>query len=184
MSDFPEKEADKTNAPAVLVVGLATTAVLWAFIVYLQAYFETTEGEIAAMRAVRGKTVEVRGLHAEQRADLGKTTYADASKGTLKRLKLETAMSLVVRDAKGNGSLIPSLGALDVATIPAASGFPVKAAPDAPTAPEPTDATPSTDGAAPAAATPPTEGAPAADAPPTEGAAAAPPEAAAPAAGQ
>ena len=66
----------------------------------------------------------VRDLKAEQRADLAKTAYADASKGTLKRLNVETAKSLVVRDAKGGGSLIPSLGELNVPTVPAAAGRP------------------------------------------------------------
>lgn len=124
MSDFPEKAPDNTNAVAVVVIGLATTAVLWAFVVYLQSYFENTEGEIAASRASQGRSSLVRDLKAEQRADLAKTAYADASKGTLKRLNVETAMSLVVRDAKSGKSMIPSLGELNVPSIPAAAGRP------------------------------------------------------------
>ncbi len=137
MSDFPEKAPDKTNAVAVVVIGLATTAVLWAFVVYLQSYFENTHGEIAARRAAKGRSAMVRDLKAEQRADLVKTAYADASKGTLKRLNIEHAKSLVVRDAKTGGSLIPSLGALDVPTIPAAAGRPADDATIEPPAPEP-----------------------------------------------
>tara|TARA_R110002096_G_scaffold171490_4_gene344515 strand:+ start:149308 stop:149850 length:543 start_codon:yes stop_codon:yes gene_type:complete len=149
MSDFPEKAPDNTNAVAVVVIGLATTAVLWAFVVYLQAYFETTEGEIAASRASMGRSALVRDLKAEQRADLAKTTYADASKGTLKRLNVETAMSLVVRDAKTEGSLIPSLGVLNCPTIPASAGRPADDSAINPCAP----AAPAVDGADEAAAT-------------------------------
>ena len=144
MSDFPEKAKDGTNAAAVMVIGLATTAVLWAFVVYLQAYFATTEGDIAAERAAMGKSAEVRDLKAAQRADLSKTKYADPSKGTLKRLDIRLAKSLVVRDAKAHAPLIPTLGELNVPTVPASAGRPVDgaaieapAAPEAPAAAEP-----------------------------------------------
>ncbi len=165
MSDFPEKAPDRTNALAVLVIGLATTAILWASVIALQAYFENTQGEISAARKARGLSAEVRDLNAEQRADLSKTAYADATKGTLKRLNVETAKSLVVRDAKGGGSLIPTLGELNVPTIPAAAGRPVDGASSEPAAP--------VDGAAPAA---PVDGA--APAAPVDGAAPAAPAAA------
>ncbi len=128
MSDFPEKAPDKTNATALVVIGLATTAVLWAFVVYLQSYFENTEGEIAARRASEGRSAMVRDLKAEERADLATTMYADANKGTLKRLNIAHAKRLVIGDAKAGTSLIPSLGALDVPSIPAAAGRPVDGA--------------------------------------------------------
>jgi hypothetical protein len=168
MSDFPEKAPDQTNAVAVVVIGFATTAVLWASVVYLQAYFENTQGEIAASRASQGRSALVRDLKAEQRADLAKTTYADATKGTLKRLNLETAKSLVVRDAKGGGSLIPSLGELNVPSIPAAAGRPVDGATMEPPAPPADAPVPTEEGAdAPAAGEVPAAAAPEAAPAPT-----------------
>lgn len=145
MSDFPVKAPDRTNAVAVVVIGLATTAVLWAFVVYLQSYFENTHGELAAKRASIGRSAMVRDLKAEQRADLVKTAYADAAKGTLKRLNLEHAKNLVVRDSKSSGSLIPSLGILNCPTIPAAAGRPADDSAINPCAPAPAPAAPAPD---------------------------------------
>lgn len=165
MSDFPEKSKDNVNGLAVLIIGLATTAILWASVIALQAYFEDTEGEIAAQRAEVGRADGVRGLKASQSNDLNKTTYADPKKGTLKRLSIENAKRVVVRDAKaGKPSLVPTLGLLNVPSVPAAAGkpslVPETPAPAAPT-PAPTDAVPAPADAAPPADAP-AEAAPAA----------------------
>ncbi len=132
MSDFPEKASDSTNGKAVLIVGLATTVILWASVMFLQSYFMNSEGEFAAGRDAKGKNAEVRGLWAEQRADLFETSHLDTSKGTLKHLNVEHAKSAVIRDAQKGSSLIPSLGKLD-------AQVPVEAVPPA-SAPEPAPA--------------------------------------------
>lgn len=130
MSDFPKKAEDQVNSMAVLVIGLASTAVLWASIVALQAYFEDTEGEMAAERQSQGRADGVRSLLTAQRKDLNETTRADPQKGTLKRLSIDRAKAVVVRDATGGApSLIPSLGLLNLPTIPATAGKPALAPP-------------------------------------------------------
>jgi hypothetical protein len=164
MSDFPVKAEDKVNSGAVLVIGLATTAILWASVVALQANFEDTEGELAAERESQGRSDVVRDLNTAQLRDLNQSTYADPQKGTLKRLSIENAKRVVVRDAKaGAPSLIPMVGPLNVPTIPVAAGKPALAPPaeeappegatgDAPTGATPTEAAPAE--AAPAGAAP------------------------------
>jgi hypothetical protein len=125
MSDFPEKQKDNVNSLAIVVIGLATTAILWASVIALQAYYEDTEGEIAAQRATIGKADGVRGLKAKQVEDLNKSTYADPSAGTLKRLAIDHAMRAVITDAKAkSNSLVPVLGRLVCPSIPAAAGKP------------------------------------------------------------
>ena len=166
MSDFPEKEKDNVNGMAVLVIGLATTALLWASVIALQAYFEDTEGEIAAQRATVGRADGVRGLKASQSNDLNKTTYADPKKGTLKRLSIENAKRVVVRDAKaGKPSLVPTLGLLNVPSVPATAGKP-SLVPETPAAPATDPAAPAPADAAPPAEAP-AEAAPAAPVTPT-----------------
>ena len=188
MSDFPEKQEDHVNSLAIVVIGLATTAILWASVIALQAYFEDTEGEIAAQRAAIGREDGVRGLKAKQVEDLNKTTYADPTAGTLKRLAIDHAKRVVVRDAKVPGqSMVPELGRLICPTVPASAGKPgveavvVVAPPSCPqSAAAPTPAVPT------APATPtdpaPTEGAPAEAAPAEAAPAEAAPAEAAPAA--
>lgn len=164
MSDFPVKEEDKVNSMAIVVVGLATTAILWASVIALQAYFEDTEGEIAEQRATIGRADGVRDLKSQQSADLSKTTYADPNKGTLKRLSIEHAKSAVVRDAKaGAATLIPTLGLLNTATVPAMAGkpalVPADASPSTPAPAAPPADVPAPPGAAPAPGAAPTPGA-------------------------
>lgn len=164
MSDFPVKAEDKVNSGAVMVIGLATTAILWASVVALQANFEDTEGEMAAERASQGRSDIVRSLKAAQRDDLNKTTYANPQKGTLKRLSIENAKRVVVRDAKaGAPSLIPTLGPLNVTDVPAQPGKPSLVPPAPAPAPAPTGDAPS--GATPTEEAPAAEAAPAAPAP-------------------
>lgn len=125
MSDFPIKQKDNVNSLAIVVIGLATSAILWASVIALQAYYEDTEGEIAAQRTSIGKADAVRGLQAKQIEDLNKTTYADPTTGTLKRLAIDHAKRVVVRDAKVPGkSLVPELGLLICPSIPASAGKP------------------------------------------------------------
>ncbi len=175
MSDFPEKAEDKVNSLAIVVIGLATTAILWAGVVALQAYFENTHGEIAAERAAQGLTSGIRDLDARQRADLATTVYADPKAGTLKRLAIEEASAGVLASAKAGTSMIPSLGELNVPTVPAVAGKP--AADATVEAPAPVDGLAPVDGEAPV------EGAEAAPVEGAEGAAPAAPAAAEPAAG-
>ena len=125
MSDFPVKQPDRVNGLAIVIIGLASSALLWASVIALQAYYEVTEGEIAAQRATMGRADGVRGLKAKQTESLNMTVYADPNKGTLKRLAIAHAKKAVLRDAKaGNKSLIPTLGELNTATIPASAGKP------------------------------------------------------------
>lgn len=128
MSDFPVKAEDKTNTLAIVLIGLSTTVILWASVVALQAYFKNTQGEISYERDAQGLTSDVRGLDAKQRAALAKMEYADASKGSLKHLPIELAKAAVVQAAAEGTDLIPTLGALNVPTVPAVPG---KAADDA-----------------------------------------------------
>ena len=163
MSDFPEKSEDNVNGMAIVVIGLATTAILWASVIALQAYFENTEGEIAQQRAIVGRADGVRGLKSKQTNVLHQTTYADPNKGTLKRLSIEHAKSAVLRDAKaGASTLIPTLGLLDKPSVPATAGKPALVPADG-------AASPPADPAAPAEAAPgatlPAEAAPAAPTP-------------------
>jgi hypothetical protein len=191
MSDFPEKQEDHVNGLAIVVIGLATTAILWASVIALQAYYEDTEGEIAAQRATIGKADGVRGLNAKQVEDLNKTTYADPTTGTLKRLAIDHAKRVVVRDAKVPGqSMVPELGRLICPTVPASAGKPgVEAVvvvapagcPQSAAAPTPAVPTAPADPAAPAEGAP-AEGAPAEPAPAEAAPAEAAPAEAAPAA--
>jgi len=147
MSDFPEKAADEVNTLAVVTIGLATTAVLWASVMALQAYFMNSEGEIAAQQAQHGRAAIVRGLNAEQRADLSRTTYADPQKGTLKRLDIKFAKEVVVRDAqRGARTLIPTLGELNVPSINL-DGKPLEATPPPAPVPAPVVPAPPAEGA-------------------------------------
>lgn len=167
MSDFPEKAEDKVNTLAIVAIGLATTVILWASVVALQAYFENTEGEIASERAAQGLTSGIRDLDSLQRAALTKTEYADASKGTLKHLPIDLAKAAVIDAAAQGTSMIPSLGELNVATVPAVPGKPaddakIETPPATPDGAAPVDpatgvAAPDAEGADEAAASPPSE---------------------------
>lgn len=160
MSDFPEKSKDEVNTLAVVAIGLSTVAILWASVWALQAFFMNSEGEIAAQQAENGRAAIVRGLKAEHKADLSRTTYADTQKRTLKRLDIKYAKEVVVRDAqRGAPSLIPTLGELNVPTINL-QGNPLQATPPAPAPPAPAPAPPA-DGSAPAPVAPAPTGAPA-----------------------
>jgi hypothetical protein len=124
MSDFPTKAADETNTLGVLVVGFASAAVVWATVIALQAYFESSYGDLATERDYKNQGVELKSLLAEQRMDL-------AGKGTLKRLAMKEAKAAVLRDANGP-TMIPKLGALNTPTIPAQPGKPSMTPPAAP----------------------------------------------------
>ncbi len=128
MSDFPEKAKDEVNTLAVVAIGLSTTAILWASVLALQAFFMNSEGEVATQQAQNGRAAIVRGLKAEHKADLSRTTYADQLKGTLKRLDIQYAKEVVVRDAqRGVPNLIPLIKEYNVPTIDL-NGKPLQAA--------------------------------------------------------
>lgn len=125
MSDFPKKEKDRTNGAAVLVVGFASVALLWASVVALQGYFNVTEGEIAAERSAVGLGDTLRGLHSAQRSNLDQNKYLDKGKGVLKRLAMKHAEKAVLRDLKAGISMIPLLGKLNVASVTPKAGYPL-----------------------------------------------------------
>ena len=138
MSDFPEKAKDEVNTLAVVAIGLSTTAILWASVLALQAFFMNSEGEVAAQQAQNGRAAIVRGLKAEHKADLTRTTYADQLKGTLKRLDIQYAKDVVVRDAQLNQSrptsLIPMLKQFNSKPSIDLDGKPLQEAPPVPPA--------------------------------------------------
>ncbi len=166
MSDFPEKAKDEVNTLAVAAIGLSTTAILWASVLALQAFFMNSEGEVAAQQAQNGRAAIVRGLKAEHKADLARTTYADAKQGTLKRLDIQYAKGVVVRDAqRGAPNLIPLIKEYNVPTIdlngkPLQEVTPPAVAPPAATPPVPVTGPPAASTGTPATVPPATTATP------------------------
>lgn len=145
MSDFPKKEKDRTNGPAVIVIGLAAVTLIWASVVALQAYFRVSNGEVAEMRAAVGQGDTFSSLSASQLSDLNQSVFANRNKGILKRLSIKNAKASVLKDAREGNSLIPVLGSLDKSSLPAVPGYPVAPKPKEPKNTLPSEAAPKKD---------------------------------------
>jgi hypothetical protein len=141
MSNVPTKNPDRVNNFGIVLIGLTSAVLLWVSVVALQAYYGSTAGAVELERLATNQNQEVRELKAQQSAGLKEYRWVDPKAKTL-AIPVETAMALVLRDAKGGAaSLVPAVGTHDVATVPAAPGRPADnvAAPAtaAPTAPAP-----------------------------------------------
>ena len=130
MSEFTKRADDKVNTFGIVLIGFVSTILVYVSIIALQAYYSSTAGRLANTRDNEGAAGELRAARAAQLATLQRTEYADAQKGSLKRLPIDRAMALVVEDARrGESSLVPAVGAHDQPTIPAVAGKPPEGAP-------------------------------------------------------
>ncbi len=157
MEHFPRKQTDTLNTVAIVVIGLAGALLVYISAVALQAFYRNESTELLAQRDSWGMSSDLDALRSEQEAKLiGKLEPA------------EQAVIAQLRSGRG-GSLVPSVGSQDKATIPPVVGYydPMKgtaAAPQAPTAEGAGSATPAGEAeAAPAESAPTTPGAPAAE---------------------
>jgi len=153
MSEGPKKADDKVNTFGIALIGVVSTFLVWASIVALQAYYGATGATMTHEREIEGQADEVRGLNAEQQAQLNpeKVETVDAQKGTV-RVPIKVAMAQVVETLKANpgASAVPAIGAHDTATVPAVEGGSLG---------QPTEGAEPTDGAQPADGAEPTDGA-------------------------
>lgn len=110
---------DKVNVLGIVTVGVVSALLLWVAVVALQAYYENSFGAEQARKNALNKSAAYRTVKAEQAADLDEYAWVDRKTGIV-RLPIEHAMELVVHDLQaGAPSLVPAVGAHDVATAPA-----------------------------------------------------------------
>jgi hypothetical protein len=172
----PPRNPDTLNTIGVVVVGICGAVLVYVSIVALQAFYMNDTADVQTMADYGGQETTVISIRTKQETDIH--AYApnpkpqapkpgEAPKAQTYKIDVAHAMDLVVRDAsseQGQGSLIPTLGRSEKATVLPIFGRPrMIPAPATPAPPA---------GAAPAPA--PGAGSAAAPAPAGQGSAAAP----------
>ena len=74
MADFPEKAEDNVNVLTTVIIGGVSTIVLWASVIALQAYYDSTGGQLEMVRSVENQARALRQARSEHLADLASNT--------------------------------------------------------------------------------------------------------------
>jgi hypothetical protein len=122
------RQEDKVNTFGVVLIGVASAILVWATIVFLQAYYDQTEGKLNSERSAINKDAEVRALRAEQVALLSEARYVAGTTPQLATMPIDIAMKKVIEDARAGKPLVPAIGEANKPTIPAVPGKPADAA--------------------------------------------------------
>ena len=115
MSNAPHKAADKVNIFAIVLVGIASSLLIWATMVALTGYYLATEGPVADSRSALGLEEEKRSIKSAQLGLINRlepnTVYADALEGEqCFNNPIDGAMRRVVADAQADrASLVPAV---------------------------------------------------------------------------
>jgi hypothetical protein len=108
----PKRNPDKLNTIGVVVVGICGAVLVYVTIVALQAFYMNNTSEIQTMADYGGQDTTAKGRRADETRNIteaGKNAVGPGQESTF-RIPIDTAMKLVVEDAKKDPShLVPAL---------------------------------------------------------------------------
>jgi len=170
----PQRNPDKLNTIAIVVVGICGAVLVYVTIVALQAFYLNDTSEIQTMADYGGNDLTARSIRSSQLNNIGEYGANPAGEGkpATYRVPVDHAMKLVVEAAKQDpANLVPVLGRSDAPTVQPIFGRPKPLAAPAPAGDAEAPADPATAPADDAAeTTPPAAEADAAAAPAAPGA--------------
>lgn len=138
MSDL-QRNPDKLNTIAIVVVGICGAVLVYTSIVALQAFYMNDTSEIQTMADYGGNDLNARSLRTTQINNISAYGAVEGKPGTY-RVPIDHAMKLVVEAAKQDPALlVPTQGRAEKATVQPVYGRP-----------KPLEAAPAADASAPA----------------------------------
>src|SRR5579871_5870570 len=103
----PKRNPDKLNTIGVVVVGVCGAVLVYVTIVALEAFYVNDTSEIQTMRDYGGQDTMAQALRADQLRNLNdhnEQNGVSPGQPPTFRIRIDDAMKLVVRDAKGDPS--------------------------------------------------------------------------------
>lgn len=97
-----QAQKDELNTPAVVTIGIVAAILLFAAIVFLQAYFARAERAEYERKVVSQRSEELAGVQAAQEAQLGGYRWVDRAHGVT-AIPIERAMALVAAELPSRG---------------------------------------------------------------------------------
>jgi hypothetical protein len=97
-----QAEKDELNTPAVVTVGIVAAILLFAAIVFLQAYFARAERDEYQRKVVSQRSEELATVQAAQAAQLNGYRWVDRARG-IAVIPIDRAMALVARELPSRG---------------------------------------------------------------------------------
>ena len=97
-----QAEKDELNTPAIVTVGIVAAILLFAAIVFLQAYFARAERDEYQRKVVSQRSEELATLQAAQEAQLSGYRWVDRARG-IAAIPIDRAMALVARELPSRG---------------------------------------------------------------------------------
>lgn len=114
-----QAEKDELNTPAVVTVGIVAAILLFAAIVFLQAYFARAERGEYERKVVSQRSEELATVQAAQESQLSGYRWMDRARG-IAAIPIDRAMALVARELPARGEMPPA--ASPPAPLPASAG--------------------------------------------------------------
>jgi hypothetical protein len=101
-----QAEKDELNTPTVVTVGIVAAILLFAAIVFLQAYFARAERAEYQRKVVSQRSEELATVQAAQEAQLHGYRWVDRARGVA-AIPIDRAMALVAGELPARGEAPP-----------------------------------------------------------------------------
>ncbi len=112
-----QAEKVELNPPAVVMVGIVAAILLFAAIVFFQAYFARAERDEYRREVVSQRSAELVAVQAAQEAQLHGYRWVDRARG-IAAIPIDRAMALVARELPARGEASASAGSTRSRTGP------------------------------------------------------------------